>query len=239
MAKNSMLKGVASGVLSNAAWEWIKGLTGGVVLSTIQVVTEYVRRQSVDWLGTVIFCVCSTVLIAVVLIHERRSKKSGLAPVNAQNGECAEARERKLTDARAELSPFTTLQLEAFLLARDIDHFWAEIGPVPLFQPDLQDGTPSGIEKALTDYNRRLTPLMDKRLYGFQKSFGQRVEALLHGFGERGIKNQSIRFLEVGFTQLSTEEQHRLGHDFRMLAVQKMEEPEQLRSRLPVNRSPA
>ncbi len=133
MAKNSMLKGVASGVLSNAAWEWIKGLTGGVVLSTIQVVTEYVRRQSVDWLGTVIFCVCSTVLIAVVLIHERRSKKSGLAPVNAQNGECAEARERKLTDARAELSPFTTLQLEAFYWRETSTTFGPRLDPYRYF----------------------------------------------------------------------------------------------------------
>jgi hypothetical protein len=73
----------------------------------------------------------------------------------------------------------------------------------------------------LSEYNGRLFPDMDKRLHGFQKNFGQRAEALLNSYGEKGIHNQSIRLLNPGFSQLSTEEQNNLGYEFRMLALRK------------------
>ena len=99
----------------------------------------------------------------------------------------------------------SSLQVEAFQLAKDLRSFFCGLGPRPAFNEALQDGTREGIERALNDLNARERPWDDKLLHGYSLRFAQRVARLRHLFGEQGLRSEVFENIEhLGITNITT-----------------------------------
>jgi hypothetical protein len=118
----------------------------------------------------------------------------------------------------------TPLQIEAFRLANEVQSFYAEVGPQPQYPEEIQDGTKEGIVAALEKFSDRLRPYRDRMEHGFELRFAERINRTIREFAVQGIKNSSIRIVEVGFPHLGAEGEAGLPSSLRMLAVQQIEE---------------
>lgn len=127
MVQNSTLKGIWSGILSNAAWEWIKALGGGLATSLAQALSQYLRHRPVDWWGILALGAFSTLVFGILLWRIQKP--------NTVSNPTAHRDHKSTLDESVPADPcvglFSPLQLEAFQLAKDIRNFLANLEPIP------------------------------------------------------------------------------------------------------------
>jgi hypothetical protein len=113
MAEKSVIREFFGGIASNAAWEWIKTIGGGLMVSLVSAVTQYLQHRPADWWGILGLGITTSVIFAI-LVRWSNPKSTKLSSNKPTSVNLIES--NKLTD-----DIFTPLQIEAFCLAHKLN----------------------------------------------------------------------------------------------------------------------
>jgi hypothetical protein len=101
---------------------------------------------------------------------------------------------------KSQTDMFSPLQIEAFQLAKDLREFFIGLGPRPVIDKNLVDGTAVGNVKGMEELHPREMPWINALTHGYQLRFKERVSRMRDQLGEKGVKSQlfpDVEHIEV------------------------------------------
>jgi hypothetical protein len=124
MSKDNTAKSFLTGIASNAAWEWIKAVCGGLISAMTSALIQYLHHRPVDWWGLLILGSVTTFVLGLILI------RSGARVVAVASDSQAPS-----FPVPPALDPYagilTPLQLDALKLAGNLLTFLPTLEPQP------------------------------------------------------------------------------------------------------------
>jgi hypothetical protein len=145
MANDGAIKSFFTGIASNAAWEWIKALGGGLGSAMTSALIQYMHHRPIDWWGLLILGLVTTLVLGLIFARGRLRNP-------ASNSSRASTIEVWPDPYAGVLSP---LQLDTLRLAKRMREFHAEIKS-DWTHSQMMHGYASRFNKDLADIMHRL-----------------------------------------------------------------------------------